>query len=324
MATWTCGVPKEASFVKWLGAYTAIASVISIIYAISGYVYATKYPPIYVVITLGSVALWYCLKTDRSGLVQILRKAVGFALFMFLLFWLARDYALGEYYCYPARINQFAFWCLMTMCLIDVLSSTDDKGIYHWALMIALSFLAITTLSRGAMLGVVLYWSSGLVFAQSPRRAAIAGGSIVLLIALFFTVDNLLNDQYYGRTFAERYQDLRMLEVDFFLKDRGYNKVISNPGYLIYGSAEGQPERFGDKVTIHNSLIGPWFNYGLIGLVCLLGFVKSTWRANRAGWRIAITLAPILFFHNVTHMFLPFFLLIAIPQTEDSRVKECA
>lgn len=298
--------------IRWLLAYVGVAAVVSLVHAVLGYTYALKHPPMYVVITLACVGAVHGLTTSRGYMLWLLRYAVAVAIGLFVVYFAVGDYALGELYAYPSRINQFAMWCFMIMVLLDVLALPDDKGRGHWLLMLALSFLAITTLSRAATLGVLLYWMTGLVLGQSPRIILAIGGALTGIVTMFFVLDNMVNSSYYSETFAARYQDFRMFDPEFFLKDRGYNKIIQNPQYLLYGAAEGQPERFGDKVTVHNSLIGPWFSYGIVGLIGVLGFVRSTWRSTGVGWRVALALAPTLFFHDVTHMFLPYFILIAI------------
>lgn len=303
------------AFFKWLIGYGAVAAVVSLVYVLRGYTMALRYPLIYVVVTLGVFGFWSSVRSDRLHTARYLRHGISLVLLAYLVFWLVRDYALGEYYAYPCRVNQFAFWSLFSMILLDNVTLRNEKTLWHWVVMLLLSFLAITTLSRAATLGVVIYWASGLVLASSKQQVIAVVGALAAALTLLSVVDFFRYQGYYVQTFADRYQDLRLLELDYFLRDRGYNKVISNPALLLVGSAEGTPERFGDKVTIHNTLIGPWFNYGVIGLVCLLGFIKSTWRPTKIGWRIAIALVPVLMFHDITHMFLPYFLLVAIALT---------
>lgn len=188
--------------------------------------------------------------------------------------------------------NQFAFYMFAAMLLIYLYSCCFKD--YSFPLFYFLAvWMVVVSKSTGVFVGFVVFtFGIGILSIYklyvSKRIAKIwwwiagvlfAGGSIMLCYLLLpsgdFTIQN--SDFSIISRIQEKLLKLSETGIIGFLYDRGAEKLVLYPQYLLYGAGEGYYERFTRTSfvnEIHSSLISIWFCYGIVPTVCLLVWLK--------------------------------------------------
>jgi hypothetical protein len=172
--------------------------------------------------------------------------------------------------------------------------------------LLACSYLAILSASKAALGSMAILIGVG-VFNRARTvviTAIIAGVALIVSASAIEAVD---------RAHTRIVRD----SSHSFLEERGYDRILNNPEYLVLGSGEGAYVRFRDSTKIgsaelHSSLGTMLFCYGFVGLGLFAWFVWASLRG--VGLRIWLCLAA-PFAYGFTHQALRttlFWVLIAL------------
>lgn len=188
--------------------------------------------------------------------------------------------------------NQFAFYIFAVMLLIYLYSCRfkDRTFLFFYCLAV---WMIVVSKSTGVFVGILVFtlgmgilsfyrlcssehvpkicwWLAGSLF---------VGGGILVCYCLLPSGDFTIQKSDFSIISRIQEKVLKLSEtgIEGFLYDRGAEKIILYPQYLLYGAGEGYYERFtkADFVNeIHSSLMSVWFCYGIIPTACLLIWLK--------------------------------------------------
>lgn len=202
--------------------------------------------------------------------------------------------------------NQLAYYALGAATVVTIIASVRPSLRLQATVAIAgAAWLAFRTYSRAAAIGVV-----ALAFLWLVRRPGIVLGLAgpALLIAGYSDLD-ADEDVLWQARIAHTMEG----DPSDYLEDRGLERVVEYPEYLIFGAGEGQHLRFHALgLELHSSLANVVFSYGVLGLLTFGLLIGRTFLA--APPRAGLLLLPSLFyglFHNGLR-FRMFWIVLAI------------
>ena len=189
--------------------------------------------------------------------------------------------------------NQLAYYCLGALTVVYLAKRADALPRSLWVgATLASGFIIFQTYSRAALGGYVLLCA--IPFIRRPIYILLA--CIPLVVVAGFA-ESAIDDDPLWQT---RVQESGSRELDDYLQDRGIDRVIRNPQYLLLGAGEGRYERFHPfGLELHSSIASILFCYGLVGLA-LISRVAAV-IARRLPLSVVSYLAPSLvysLFHN--------------------------
>ena len=188
-------------------------------------------------------------------------------------------------------------------------------------------YLIFHSLSKGAMLGVVLLmfiWMCVFLFKREFKNAL-----LFLFVAALAFGASLLNYSFA----KDKYEYVNMasikmvvekkssynhllhrsmnVEADENLHMRGYSRIGEKPHLLIFGAGDGLFDRFSIKKELHSTVGVLVFNFGLVGSFVFLFFVVKIIRREPSILLLyLLPLAPYSLTHNGLRS--PFFLLLLV------------
>jgi len=194
--------------------------------------------------------------------------------------------------------NQLAFFCVSS-CVIFFISDRLSIGSSIWnrIMLVVSCFLCLLTLSRAGLVACFI------IFTFTMLGDVKQAGRVALMMFFGF----LLLATSYSIGFNERMQARNKQTSAVFdsqVEGRGYDRILANPEYLLFGAGEGLNKRFGGELAsiggeLHSSVGTLMFCYGIIGfsLYSAIWYFMVTAGAGFAYKACAI--APILY--GVTH-----------------------
>lgn len=234
-------------------------------------------------------------KHNKAFLKALLGASI-FNLFVQLLIYIL---GLGEYMWGEYRFmgsfndpNQFSFSVFTSFLIIYMLSqyfrSQGSRSLFIvvlGAFLLAFYFV-VQGSSTGMLLGFVMFVLAMVVaiinLNKTPGFIFLKFMGILILIGLFIFVavmgvsspDIDASPESNSFLFYRLTQKLDILGNDGFqalLKDRGIDKLVNYPQYLIYGVGEGSfMQRFPESpYEVHSTFPGILFSYGIIPLIVL-------------------------------------------------------
>lgn len=185
--------------------------------------------------------------------------------------------------------NQMAYVLFLTILLIYCYDSEHHKRSF-WLFYIIDGFLILLTKSTGIFLGwTLLAAGSGCICIYRQYKAGRISGRFlccigaILTAALVITLWLIWPEQ--GFTIQDKeYNILTRIQeklallsqggIRKLIVDRGGEKILYYPEYLLYGAGEGFFERFPLAVVwkseIHSTPFSIWFSYGIIPMALML------------------------------------------------------
>lgn len=190
--------------------------------------------------------------------------------------------------------NQLAYFCLAANTIV-LLTNATLPGQLPKALVVgstlAAGLVIYLTYSRSALGGFLLLCC--IPFIRRPGLALLA--AVPLMVAGMLLDNPFASDEYW----QQRVDTAAGQDLDELFEERGVDRLIENPEYLLVGAGEGGHERFHTfGLELHSSLAGILFYYGILGLALFVRFLVPTLRGMPVG--MAAYLAPALvygFFH---------------------------
>jgi hypothetical protein len=151
-------------------------------------------------------------------------------------------------------------------------------------------YLTCLTLSRAALasIGVLLL-----------LRLAMRSRMIIVLLVITCYMAISSADIEIIENFKQRVES-KNIGTEEELFHRGYDRLINEPQYLLFGAGEGANWRFwGDyKIELHSSLGTVLFCYGIVGLALFLRLYLAV--GQQAGWQALAYLIPVSLY-GLTH-----------------------
>jgi len=204
--------------------------------------------------------------------------------------------------------NQLAYYCLGAATVVLLVNAVVKPKLNRWIVVGAVAaggFVTYLTYSRSALGGYVMLCC--VPFIRRPRLVLMAALPIALA---GFLADNPMSDD---PLWQRRIEEAESQQLGDYMEDRGVDRLVNNPQYLLFGSGEGAHDRFNPfGLELHSSFAGILFYYGAVGLAVFASFMFSLVR----GFPVSLVayLAPTLiysFFHNGMR-FRIFWLLLAV------------
>lgn len=172
--------------------------------------------------------------------------------------------------------NQFSYYILITLTFIYVLDKLNSNVKNEWLYTIISIYLIICSASTGMILGLVLLMFVKLLISCKNNKLLkcfiIMSMSIIIIIFSLgeSSIDNYLskyNDNFIISRITDKTNRINgNKKGPSLLEERGYDKIIKNPQYIIYGAGEGEYYRFngyGDY-EIHATFPSLLFYYGIV------------------------------------------------------------
>jgi hypothetical protein len=256
------------------------------------------------------VFLGYLVMLGHRGEDWLRWTFIGFAASLVMLAVLSIPFShraeSGRLELFFANPNQLAYHVLLCASVVVVLAPRYRvPKVVVYALLLCAFYLAMRTYSRAGSFGIALL--GVLEFARRPTLVTILLLP-VFVGALYLDLQNLDTDLW-----RNRIDLVEQSTTQDYLTDRGLDRMVDHPEYLIFGAGEGYLIRFHHlKQEIHSSAANMLFSYGIVGTVLFLVFLR--WLLLSAGFRIPLLLVPALtyslFHHGMRAR--PFWLLLAI------------
>lgn len=168
------------------------------------------------------------------------------------------------------------------------------------------AYLALLSASRAALLSVAIL---GMVAIINRFRTILVLGAFAAFLAFVANPFEAAIER--SRNRIENDQSLG------FFEERGYDRLVNNPEYLVLGAGEGRYARFASTTAIgthelHSSIGTLVFCYGVVGLSLFLAFLAKV--VSGSGLRRTLLLLPPAAY-GLTHQglrFTMFWVLLAI------------
>lgn len=175
--------------------------------------------------------------------------------------------------------NQLSYYCILLSTIVLISYKRVAIPLYIVTLIFSISLvLILKTESRPAIIGALVLF---LYFIMTVFKEKAFKNLFIFLLPLSLIVliqgDNI-NEEYLRM--SNRFTRLEKTNKKE-LKQRGFSRIMEYPQYLIYGSGEGNFNRFVKKenvraIEIHSSFITLWYCYGILGLLLFCLFLFYT------------------------------------------------
>jgi len=201
--------------------------------------------------------------------------------------------------------NQLAYHVLLCATIVVMLAPRYEVPRLILYLLLLLAFyIELRTYSRAGVLGIAL-----LAAIQIAHRPTL----VTLLVLPVFVLALYLDLQAIDTDLWEaRFDTVEQSTTDDYLTDRGLDRILDHPQYLIAGAGEGYFLRFHhSKFEIHSSAANLLFSYGIIGTALFLVFLR--WLSIALGMRLTLLVIPALSY-SLFHQGMrarPFWLLLS-------------
>ncbi len=234
----------------------------------------------------------------RPKIANTLRIAFFIALSMQLGIFLLR---LGRYYLGTRYMgtfndpNQFSYFCLLSYCFIYLLDKKDNKlTLLNILFLLITFFLVFQSASTGMLLGVGVFIIFYLVsvmknIIKKPKKylpylfVTFIVGSLSVCIAIVAPIGSTVLNRITNSKLLSRVEE-KTSEASgngkmTLWEERGYDRMLFYPQYLLYGAGEGQYTRYEKAFhqgELHATLPSILFCYGIIPLILII-----KWFANK-------------------------------------------
>ena len=235
---------------------------------------------------------WLLWVTTRVTILSVAIQVV--------LSFLVRDYAVRSSLMFN-NPNQLGYYALLSACILLIAHQRLNLGTLQATLgLTGCCYLALMSASKAA-LGSIALLGIALIFARL-RTMIVA---MLVLGVLAFTSNP------FSRAMEKAQQRIDNDQTYGLLEERGYDRVLQYPEYWLFGSGEGDYQRFSDTTVIgshelHSSAATLFFSYGIIGLSL---FGTFAWLAlRRSSFKMMMIVLP-SFAYGMVHQGLRFSLM---------------
>ena len=182
--------------------------------------------------------------------------------------------------------NQLGYYALLSACLFAMTQrQLGLSRIWSGVGIASCAYLAVLSSSRASLAGILVLMVL-LVF--SNLRAVIVGSIVVVALTMIGGPVSDALEFSQQRAFDDRHPEIS------FAEERGYDRIIEYPEYLITGAGEGDYARFQNEGQVarelHSSFGSIVFGYGIVGVVLFMIFAVRVVRGGSL--RASIMLIP--------------------------------
>jgi hypothetical protein len=257
-----------------------------------------------------SVFLGYLVMLGHRGDDWMRWTFYGFAATLVMLVVLSLPFAdrteSGRLQLFFFNANQLAYHVLLCATIVAMIAPRyHTPRLVIYALLLCAFYLELRTYSRAGILGIALLGALQLVHRPTLLTVAVLP---LLGLALYLDLQNLDAD-----LLQNRLEVVGRSTTDDYLRDRGIDRIVNHPQYLLAGSGEGYLLRFHrNRQEIHSSAANLLFSYGIAGVVLFVIFIRKL--TISIGGRLTLLIVPVLsyslFHHGMRAR--PFWLLLGI------------
>ena len=186
--------------------------------------------------------------------------------------------------------NQLAYFALLMASLFFAVPKTIQRPAFQESLVVGLTLVLITlSVSR-----------AGLMAAVPLLLRVLGGGRRGILVTLLILVILMLT-----QAVLPGFSDSLNLRLSHTTSEdeRGYERVLKFPEYLLLGSGEGANYRWGTSMEFHSTFGVLAHSYGIVGSALFAGIVVQSYRIG--GIRYFVPMMPALVY-GLTHQGLRF------------------
>jgi hypothetical protein len=193
--------------------------------------------------------------------------------------------------------NQLAYFCLDTAAIAFISNSRGlGRGPVNIAIIGMAAYVSLRTFSRAGSSMCIMILLLSLTTASRGIGAWILRAGIVAIL-FFFVVHTSWLD-----TIGKRSQAAAAFGGQ--VEERGYDRILADPQYVLLGAGEGEFKRFGGHLAeiggeLHSTLGTLLFGYGLPGLLLFLAFYFAVARRVRTWQELVVVLSPLAY--GLTH-----------------------
>lgn len=251
--------------------------------------------------------------TNFPKKIKLFQLAIQLALFVSsigVVYSFGTSFRIAGFFNNP---NQLAFYSLCGLAINQVM----NRGFIKLDLMNAIAFFSgilgiFAAASLGAMSAFVFLLLAHFSASNTLKKLFKTIAGVFVLFSVFYVIENPV------KTMLFEIVEIRLMRADTkfdnIAGDRGYDRILAFPKYLILGAGEGHYYRFYPfpENEIHSNIGNLLFSYGLPGLLLYFILLYRLLRVTPMPiW--LILLAPQIY--SITHMGLRttvFWLLLAI------------
>ncbi len=188
--------------------------------------------------------------------------------------------------------NQLGYYALLVACILSVLQRRLGSSVLRTSIgLTGCGYLAVISASRSAVSGIAVLVIL-LVF-SNPRVIIMA----TVVAGLLFLVGGPVADAI--DSMEQRVSEKQGQETVGFFEQRGYDRILANKEYLLFGAGEQAKSRFAEstrigRAEIHSSVGTLMFGYGVLGFALFFAFMVRVLRG--APTRLSLILVPPLIY----------------------------
>jgi hypothetical protein len=212
--------------------------------------------------------------------------------------------------------NQLGYWALLASAVIVMLNYGRRMPVIDMIALLVCAFMIAESLSRAAMISFILIIIS-VFLGRNISFLYKVGLGIVFFLYVLIKITTISNEYNADIDLSMTDRIIQRLDISGAGSDptkyseRGYERLIENPGYLITGSGEGAYWRFMPEAVvtgysgleIHSGLATILFSYGIFGFFLFCLFVFSVFQ--KAPWLAYFSLAAVMAY-GLTHQHIRF------------------
>lgn len=207
----------------------------------------------------------------------------------FIIFLLSGGFTGNRAVAYFNNPNQLGYHSLLTLALFLVINERSSINSTWLFIGILFSFvLCLASLSKAAIisfLGMLLYsillhirnW----IFAKKINKVYL----ILIMIITSAFIYYQYNSEVFNSSFFFESVKYRLSTIgqsgDDNLSQRGYDRILAYPLYLMFGAGEGMYSRFKSTMEIHSTMGNILMSYGLIGILLYIAILFPPCKKNR-------------------------------------------
>lgn len=232
--------------------------------------------------------------------------------------------------------NQFAYYIFISFCFVYLLNlKLKNSGFETFIFFLISIYLIIRSSSTGMLFGMMIFVALYIVsLLKGVKKSSVRKAIIfcivlipfVLLVGILYTNsdkriewDNIHIIERFSEKIGKIENSNTLINDNHMTiwQERGYDKIIKYPWYILYGSGEGMYERFSSPKfvnEIHATIPSILFYYGIIPTFLLLAWMYkkikgSPFKINAVFFAIIIESFTLL--NQRQYLFWIMFILIA-------------
>lgn len=249
---------------------------------------------IYFMFNFMAIIVFSYIFNDKKAIAQtskILKSNIIIQLLIFML-GLGRIYGQARYMGTFNDPNQFGYYLLTSYILIYLIAIKEKNNKGNLIYLFLTIFLIIQCASTGMLAAILIFLVLQFyLILKNVKKVLRKYGSILILISTFAILVIIICVLLFGNTLKSKFDNILILDriVEKFnrienksasnisiIQERGYDRFIYYPKYVLYGSGEGEYTRFTKTFhqdEIHATFPSILFYYGIIPTLFLISWV---------------------------------------------------